>query len=178
MSFQSVYSGNDKDFPLFASNNEIFSVGPPEVEVSVGCYSDDVCPEFIRVNDAELTVHVDGDKTFSKKVQGMYILDVLVENTATHDKIKENIIVYLNYRSKGELKNRININKPWDVWITKKNLPYSIGKYDRKNKTDIITKEEFDEARKNYKTKITNQAALKELLSWTDDELIEAYAEA
>ena len=60
------------------------------------------------------------------------MLDILVENTATHDAEKETLMVYLKY-TKGKNtkpKNKIRINKPWEIWIraNQKKLPYNVGK--------------------------------------------------
>ena len=114
------------------------------------------------------------------------MLDILVDNTETGDQVKETFIVYLKYDKKAaKPKKKIKINKPWDVWVRinkkKGRLPYSLGKYTAKNDTgkiNLFTEEEFERTRKNFLNRIKNRAELKEILSWSDVELSEAYIEA
>ena len=43
------------------------------------CYSK-TCPDFIVVNKEDLTVRIDGEKTFSKDAAGLYVLNIITQD--------------------------------------------------------------------------------------------------
>ena len=64
LSFKKIKSGQNRIFPLKAKSKG-YKGKDPHTTVTWDCYSD-TCPDFIRVNDLNLTVHIDGTKTYGK----------------------------------------------------------------------------------------------------------------
>ncbi len=75
LTFQAVPTGEDALWPMkarkVAAKEDII-----EAVTSWECYSE-TCPDFILVNNDDLTVRIDGSKTFSKEAAGLYVLNIL-----------------------------------------------------------------------------------------------------
>ena len=79
------------------------------------CYSK-TCPDFIVVNKDDLTIRIDGDKTYGSDAAGLYVLNILTQDAFDGEYVLlEEFIIFIEDTSAREKK--ININLPWDLWV-------------------------------------------------------------
>ena len=112
------------------------------------CYSPR-CPDFIVVNPIDLTVRVDGTKTWGKDAAGLFILNILTQDKGNNKGellLLEEFMIAIEYTSEDE--KDIKITMPWDEWVShhssKGTLPYSVGKQTSRNKTESLHLERLE----------------------------------
>ena len=139
------------------------------------CYSKS-CPDFIVVNKVDLTVRIDGTKTFGRDAAGLYVLNILTQDAYDGEIVLlEEFIIFIEDASEKE--ESININMPWDIWVKQNagNLPFSVGKQPDNVSENMLSA--MIDARENAQARF-DPVALREIMSWTDEEFTEAYTEA
>ena len=82
LTFQTIDSGEDAKWPMKARSIAA-SDKVDRASTSWECYSEH-CPDFIIVNPIDLTVSVDGTKTWGVDAAGLYVLNIVTEELGTN----------------------------------------------------------------------------------------------
>ena len=125
-----MQSGRSEAYALEAKDEGL--VGNGTTHIHWECFTDR-CPDFISVNERNLSINVDGNFTSSKSASGIFILNIHSFDTVTNTTHLEAFILAIRYIAPEiPTERKIRINQPWDVWVRNKqrrgSLPYNVGK--------------------------------------------------
>ena len=111
LTFQKTKSGINAIWKLKA-REKAAKAGMTQAITSWECYSE-YCPDFIHVNANDLTVRVDGAKTFGQEAAGLYVLNILTQNATSGELILlEEFMIFIEYNKTAKID--IDINMPWE----------------------------------------------------------------
>lgn len=155
-------SGVSGVYPLKAASK---GLNPANTEVFWSCYSD-YCPDFIRINSSNLSLSVDGDSTTGRPASGVYVLNIRSEDTVADIVVLEAFLIVIRYTSRGPAK-RINITRPWDIWVQSGRSPYNVGRQPEGGPGRRRRSKEEVEA--ELESRGIGEDDMREILSWTDE---------